>query len=872
MVGRRHPGTIPTADVNADRALHAASMRRLVERGLQAMDERDGLTALHCFQRASDMAFKYRLGAEAQAGTQLNLALAHRLIGDLEGAASVLQRLLQGDDLVPDQRAMVWNILGTVHFASGRYRPAAHALLRAWRLMRNRRYVSELRVEVAGNLATVYLELRRPTRALTWASRAAWQARHAGTPHRQFATLQLIAARLALGQTERAARGIARLERSILPEHASLFWRLYADYSFRTGDQQQAVALAARSLDAAVCDLSAEDITAAARALARHKGCDAAPHAAETLIAYSRTYRSWITAFATACQQLELAREKQVVALLVAADGLILTRAGGEEILHKLTLQGYHAGGRMDAMPGAGLSLDEAQADLSTGSNGMWGWAQITADHHTDGVAPAGGGTSTRGPTAFRTERRASGDSPPAPSAWVFVWPPQPAMARAIATLSAHIRQVTEKEQQHHEEAQALAKLTAFHRAAVALGGPLPTPELIGRLLALTQQISRSDGVALLFTERDRGIWADGLDGRKLWRSRVTRRVATTGRPGRLSVHRPRDREELGRLGLSSLLLVPVFFGGDSCSAVLAAGRLAGPEYTEAELELVTFISRQFGLALENAALRDDLSQRLDTLTRDLQLARRLQEAFLPPPVLRHEGIEVAGQSLPAKFVGGDLYDYVRFPGGGWALVLGDVMGKGVAAAMLASMLLSLVREVWARQAVGEEVIRRLDLRFAPDLHRARALATLVMAHLDPGDGTLRAWLAGHDGPILWHHEGWRPLSRGGGTALGLQTGIGSVVQIEARLEPGDVVLFYSDGLGELLLGRRGAGRSHDVAGVLNRLGLKPQPERLQALLGKIRSLAVHRTLQDDVTVVMISVAQGVSRRASSCADGVLLV
>ncbi len=115
-------------------------------------------------------------------------------------------------------------------------------------------------------------------------------------------------------------------------------------------------------------------------------------------------------------------------------------------------------------------------------------------------------------------------------------------------------------------------------------------------------------------------------------------------------------------------------------------------------------------------------------------------------------------------------------------------------------------------------------------------------------------------------------MSRGGGTALGLQAGIGSVVQIETRLEPGDVVLFYSDGLGELLLGRRGAGRSHDVAGVLNRLGLKPQPERLQALLGKIRSLAVHRTLQDDVTVVMISVAQSVSRRVSSCADGVLLV
>ncbi|WP_460039273.1 PP2C family protein-serine/threonine phosphatase [Thermaerobacter litoralis] len=881
---------------------------------------------------------------------------------------------------------MVLNSLGALQSALGDHRAAAHAFFRAWRLMRHRRFVSELRVEVAGNLAALYLELGRPGRSLKWATRAVWQARQAGRSHRQFASLQLIAAQLALGQTERAARGIARLKGSILPEHASLYWRLCADWAFQKGDRQQAVALAARSLDAAVGDLSAEDIAAAAQTFARYGGCDAVKRQTQRLIAHARACRPWITAFTQACRRLDLPQEKQVVALLVAEDGLILTRAGGGEMLDQLALRGYHAGGRVDEVrqlaegsgrgpggrfvPGGGGMVEPHPAVIPGGVAGRWGWARLggppgppgpvrtrdaaggdaadpggtaesggtdpsgyrrkgpangtTGGHGgvpeatapgsaTPGAATMGpaapgvsspgtgasraatfgaGGPSTTAPGATSRGAAIAGDGPalpapfapltlagqtsgctepPHPAAWVCVWPPQAALARAIATLAVQLHQAAVREQERKEQEEAVAKLTAFHQAAVALGGPLPTPELIARLLALTQQLSRSDGVALLFTERSRGIWADGLDGRILWRTRAVRRVAATGRPGRLSLRRPRDREELGRLGLASLLLVPVFFGEDRCSAVLAAGRLAGPEYAEADLELVTFISRQFGLALENAALRDDLSQRLDALTRDLELARRLQEAFLPAPVLRHGDVQAGGVSLPAKFVGGDLYDYLRLPGGAWGVALGDVMGKGLAAAMLASMFLSRIREIWSCATPGPEAIRRLDLRLAPDLRRARALATLVLGLFDPDSGLLQVWLAGHDGPLLWRGGAWTPLSRGGGTALGLQPGAGTILEAREVLRPGEVALFYSDGLGDLLLGRRGSGRAHDVAAALNRQGFEPQAGRLQEFLRRIRSYAQSCTLQDDVTVVMIGVAHSAARADRRCPDGVLL-
>lgn len=839
--------TNPDTAVNASGAIHAASMRRLVERGLQALRERDGAVALDCFQRANAVATRYRLGTEAQAGTLFNLALAYRLIGALDEAAGVLRRLLDVHGLGPEQLGMAWNALGSVHAEQNRFRVAARCFYRAIRVLRRRRHAAHLRAEAAGNLATVLIELGKPRRALKWAARAMGHARHAGPFHRQFAALQLIGAHLALGQTGRAAKGIAQLKRSILPEHASLFWRLHADLCHRAGDIRQAVALAARSLDAAVCDLSAEDIATATRVFARYRGCGAVEKRAQLLAAYARSHRPWIAAFTTACQQLDLARERQVVALLVAGDGTILTRAGGEEILDKLALTGVHVGARLEP-PTAGSSLPGPHGAPAGGHrevepSGRWAWAQLMGEEAS--IATPFGAHAPHG----RTMRSA------VPPAWVCVWPPQPAMARAIAVLASRIREAAVQEQQQREQAQAVAKLAAFHQAAVALGRPLPTPELIARLLALAQQVSRSDGVALVFTEGRRGVWADGLDGDGVRRMRSYRRVAATGRPVRLSIHRSRDREDLARLGLASLLLVPVIVGGDRCWAVLAAGRIAGPDYTEAELELVTFVSRQFGLALENAALRDDLSQRLMALTRDLELARRLQEAFLPLRAVRHGPLRVAGVTLPAKFVGGDLYDYVRLRDGTWALALGDVMGKGAAAAMLATMLLSRLRELWGRQAPDAELIRRLDVRVTPDLRRGRALATLLLAACDPQGGTLRAWLAGHDGPVLWQGGRWRALHRGGGTALGLSPGSGSVVEVEVRLGAGDVVLFYSDGLGDLLVGRRGAGRACHVAAALDRLGLQPRRDRPEAMLGRIRALARTRTVEDDVTVVMLGVA-----------------
>ncbi|HEY8415514.1 MAG TPA: SpoIIE family protein phosphatase [Thermaerobacter sp.] len=811
----------------AEQSAQFASFRRLIDKGVAAVEARNAEAAVEYFRAAYDLALQWRLGDDAACGALINLSMAQRLAGDHDAAMRSLARALRFGGTAAAQRAALWNHLGVLYGEREEYRQAAYCCIRAYRLLTALPGGSDLQAEAAANVIDFYLRLGRPQKATRWAARAAWHARRAAPWRRQGAALQVATLCLAMNRTRLAGRILRRLEReSLAPDFVSQFLRLQAEWWSRQGERLRALSSAVRALDAAVRDLSPEDIEDACQTLARLQGDEPAPGRARRLAAAARAHQAVIGAFARACEELDLARESRLAALLTGPDGLILLRCGGEEALDRLAVAGLVPGATAAA---PGLARAAIPGPPAAPGQGM----------------PPGGDPPTGDDRPGGSTREVAG--------YVLVWPAQPALARAIACLTAHIHADEQAARLRHEREQALARLSAFHDAALALGGPLETGQVVHRLLALTRQVSRSDGVALVFTDPGRGTWADGLDGAAVRRSPVFRRAAQ-GRPQRLAVGDPRWRQELDALGVASLLAVPVYFGGTSAGAVLVAARVAGTPFTEEDLELVTFVSKQFGLALENAALRDDLSRRLEAVIRDLRIARRLQEAFMPRGAVRDRGAVLAGLSLPAKYVGGDLYDFTWLPDGCWGLALGDVMGQGVGAAMLGSILLVRLRETWQREPFGPGLVWRLDAVVSPDLQRGRALATLVLGRYDPETRHLRVLTAGHHGPVLWRDGRWHPLARGGGTALGLAAGSGAVVDVPVALRPGDVVLFYSDGFGELVAGRRGAGGAGTVARALMTRRLRPLACDPLALLEQIHGLAARGDHPDDATVVVLGV------------------
>lgn len=180
-----------------------------------------------------------------------------------------------------------------------------------------------------------------------------------------------------------------------------------------------------------------------------------------------------------------------------------------------------------------------------------------------------------------------------------------------------------------------------------------------------------------------------------------------------------------------------------------------------------------------------------EAFEREMEIAREVQEQLFPKAVPFVEGLEIAGVCVPAAGVGGDYYDYLSFSDDRVGLVVADVSGKGISAALLMASLQASVRNVIGPDTSPCEA----NLRLNEILYRcttASRYATMFLGLFDARTRTLRYSNAGHNPPMLLGRSGESKLSAGG-LPLGI---LDNVVYAEGSqaLEPGDLLLLYTDG------------------------------------------------------------------------------
>ncbi len=169
------------------------------------------------------------------------------------------------------------------------------------------------------------------------------------------------------------------------------------------------------------------------------------------------------------------------------------------------------------------------------------------------------------------------------------------------------------------------------------------------------------------------------------------------------------------------------------------------------------------------------------------------------------EGIGFAAEYVPTggdAEVGGDFYDVVPLPDGGWLVVIGDVSGKGVQAAAVTGLVRDVIRVLAGDGKPLPEVLVRLNETLVE--RGSGRYCTLALAAVRPGDGDqldVSLHLAGHDRPVLLHGGGGAAFVGTGGTALGLLDAIATPAA-EISLDPGDALIFYTDGVTERRRGR----------------------------------------------------------------------
>jgi sigma-B regulation protein RsbU (phosphoserine phosphatase) len=233
----------------------------------------------------------------------------------------------------------------------------------------------------------------------------------------------------------------------------------------------------------------------------------------------------------------------------------------------------------------------------------------------------------------------------------------------------------------------------------------------------------------------------------------------------------------------------------------LSVGRPAGRAHLPDELAVISDLGRRTVLAIDNARVHDNRSR----------ITTTLQRSLLPPQLPAIEGLEVAGQYVPAGAgldVGGDFYDVMALPDQGWLLVVGDVSGKGAGAAAVTG----LVREVLHTLALDyQDPAHTLTRLNATLVERGGGyfctLALALLTAIGPGIFDVSLHLAGHDQPVLLRADGSTSLVGDGGTALGLLDQI-KTPRTTIRLDRGDALVFYTDGVterrrGTILYGQR---------------------------------------------------------------------
>jgi sigma-B regulation protein RsbU (phosphoserine phosphatase) len=226
---------------------------------------------------------------------------------------------------------------------------------------------------------------------------------------------------------------------------------------------------------------------------------------------------------------------------------------------------------------------------------------------------------------------------------------------------------------------------------------------------------------------------------------------------------------------------------------LIALGRkITERRYNAAEISLLQTLANQTSVAVINSYLyKESLEKTL--MEEELAVARRIQRQFLPSRLPRTSGFALAGLNAPSKAVGGDYYDTVDVGDGCYLVAIADVAGKGVPAALLASMVQAAIRcQAPDRKPVGE-LMGRLN-RLVHEATPEDRFATCVLAEVKADGSSLSFSNAGHNYPILRSANGTCRFLHEGGIPLGIEPGF-VYPEASAALKPGDALVMYTDGI-----------------------------------------------------------------------------
>jgi sigma-B regulation protein RsbU (phosphoserine phosphatase) len=242
-----------------------------------------------------------------------------------------------------------------------------------------------------------------------------------------------------------------------------------------------------------------------------------------------------------------------------------------------------------------------------------------------------------------------------------------------------------------------------------------------------------------------------------------------------------------------SELAIPMIFKGK----VIGVLDLESPQlhyFTEEHVQTLTILAANLAVSLENARLYEQVARDEARMERDLQAAKRIQGALLRPVPTDDYGLDVAARYLSAREVCGDLYDFLRYGPQQLGIALGDVSGKGTAAALYGAVSIGIMRSLAPQKLQPAEMLRQMNQLVGERRIEGRFM-TACFATWQKGRQKLRVANAGQSQPLLYK-DGRCDRIELTGFPLGIFEDV-TYDEWGVTLEAGDILVFHSDGIAE---------------------------------------------------------------------------
>jgi sigma-B regulation protein RsbU (phosphoserine phosphatase) len=345
--------------------------------------------------------------------------------------------------------------------------------------------------------------------------------------------------------------------------------------------------------------------------------------------------------------------------------------------------------------------------------------------------------------------------------------------------------------------------LLVLNEVSREISSILDVEELLRRAAELVKRVIDYQIISIMLYDEEQKIFRHRLDVKHGQRVQGKLRVAATEgivgaaatlrEPVRVSDVTTDPRYLMVNPETRSELAIPMIFKGK----VIGVLDLESPQlhyFTEEHVQTLTILAANLAVSLENARLYEQVARDEARMERDLQAAKRIQGALLRPVPADDYGLDVAARYLSAREVCGDLYDFLRYGPQQLGIALGDVSGKGTAAALYGAVSIGIMRSLAPQKLQPAEMLRQMNQLVGERRIEGRFM-TACFATWQKGRQKLRVANAGQSQPLLYK-DGRCDRIELTGFPLGIFEDV-TYDEWGVTLESGDILVFHSDGIAE---------------------------------------------------------------------------